>query len=272
MRKGKLKRFEEDKRQIKAGKRKDGAKRQGKNNIKRSTEKYQESTVIWNYLAWWKPISTTLQNIPRRWLYTTWDNNGCSGKESAWKAGGPGLILGSGRTPGEGNGNPLQYSCLENPMDGGSWWATVHGVAKSWTWLHFHGDVFELLKRGWVVFNVLCLGSQDNCDLLTHFLYKGNKKYIFKEVLGALRSTQLSPQWVSPQGFQKAPMFYSMTWEMGPNSATCTWPCWLVARSPPQPHMCDQGCPGFDRGTSSSRGYHPPLSFWHLSPEILLIL
>ena len=35
--------------------------------------------------------------------------------------------------PGEGNGNPLQYSCLENPMDGGAWWATVHGVAKGWT-------------------------------------------------------------------------------------------------------------------------------------------
>ena len=40
----------------------------------------------------------------------------------------------------EGNGNPLQYSCLENPMDGGAWWAAVHGVAKSRTWqrLHFH--------------------------------------------------------------------------------------------------------------------------------------
>ena len=38
-----------------------------------------------------------------------------------------------GRSPGEGNGNPLQYSCLENPMDGGVWWATVHGVTKSWT-------------------------------------------------------------------------------------------------------------------------------------------
>ena len=37
----------------------------------------------------------------------------------------------SGRSPGEGNGNPLQYSCLENAMDGGAWWATVHGVAKS---------------------------------------------------------------------------------------------------------------------------------------------
>ena len=46
---------------------------------------------------------------------------------------GPGLIPGSGRSPGEGNVNPLQYSCLENPMDQGAWWATVHGVAKSQT-------------------------------------------------------------------------------------------------------------------------------------------
>ena len=44
-----------------------------------------------------------------------------------------GSISGSGRFPGEGNGNPPQYSCLENPMDRGAWWATVHGVAKSRT-------------------------------------------------------------------------------------------------------------------------------------------
>ena len=43
-----------------------------------------------------------------------------------------GSIPGSGRSPGEGHGNPLQYSCLENPMDRGAWWATGHGVAKSW--------------------------------------------------------------------------------------------------------------------------------------------
>ena len=46
-------------------------------------------------------------------------------------AGDLGQIPGSGRSPGEGNGNPLQYSCLENPTDGGAWQATVHGVAKS---------------------------------------------------------------------------------------------------------------------------------------------
>ena len=43
------------------------------------------------------------------------------------------LILGLGRSPGGGNGNPLQYSCLEDSMDRGAWWATAHRVAKSWT-------------------------------------------------------------------------------------------------------------------------------------------
>ena len=58
---------------------------------------------------------------------------GSVGKESACIAGDLGSIPGSGRSLGEGNGNPLQYSCLENPMDREAWWATVHGVAKSWT-------------------------------------------------------------------------------------------------------------------------------------------
>ena len=51
-------------------------------------------------------------------------------KESACNAGDPGSIPRSGRSPGEGNANPFQYSCLENPMDGGAWQATVHGVAR----------------------------------------------------------------------------------------------------------------------------------------------
>ena len=53
-------------------------------------------------------------------------------KESACSAGDPGSILGSGRSPGKGNGNPLQYSCLENSKDRGAWWAAVHEVAKTW--------------------------------------------------------------------------------------------------------------------------------------------
>ena len=53
------------------------------------------------------------------------------GKASVYNAGDPGLSPGLGRSPGEGNGNPLQYSCLENPMDRGAWLATVYGVTKS---------------------------------------------------------------------------------------------------------------------------------------------
>ena len=58
-----------------------------------------------------------------------------SDKESACSAEVADLISGSGRYPGEGNGNPLQYSCLKNPMDRGGWQATVHSVTKSRTQL-----------------------------------------------------------------------------------------------------------------------------------------
>ena len=64
-----------------------------------------------------------LEGVPR----------GSDGKESAGSARDLGSIPGLRRSPGEGNGNPLQYSCLENPMDGGAWRVIVHGVAKSWT-------------------------------------------------------------------------------------------------------------------------------------------
>ena len=55
---------------------------------------------------------------------------GLDGKESACKAGDPGLIPGWGRSPGEGHGNSLQYSCLESPMDRGAWGTTISGVAE----------------------------------------------------------------------------------------------------------------------------------------------
>ena len=66
-----------------------------------------------------------------------------AGASHAWFR--PHLCMALPPSPGEGNGTPLQYSCLENPMDGGAWWADVHGVANSWTRLsdftftfHFH--------------------------------------------------------------------------------------------------------------------------------------
>ena len=60
---------------------------------------------------------------------------GSDSKESACDVGDLGLIPGLGRSPGGGHGNPLQYSCLENPMDREAWWATVRGVTKNQTWL-----------------------------------------------------------------------------------------------------------------------------------------
>ena len=62
--------------------------------------------------------------------------DGSDSKESACNAGDPGSVPGLGRFPEEGNGNPLQYSCLENPMDGEAWQAPVHGVTKSRTGLN----------------------------------------------------------------------------------------------------------------------------------------
>ena len=60
---------------------------------------------------------------------------GSDSKESAYNGGDPGSIPGLGRSPGEGNDNPLQYFCLGNPTEAGSWWTTVHGVGKNRTGL-----------------------------------------------------------------------------------------------------------------------------------------
>ena len=83
---------------------------------------------------------------------------GSDGKASAYNAGDPGLIPGSGRCPGEGNGNPPQYSCLENSMDGGAWWTTAHGVTKSQARLsdstftfHFHALEKEMATHSSVL-------------------------------------------------------------------------------------------------------------------------
>ena len=75
------------------------------------------------------------------------DGQGYGGSVSARNVGDLGSIPGSGRSHGKGNGNPLEYSCLENPMVGGAWWAIVHGVAKSWTKLNDFTFTFQKNKR-----------------------------------------------------------------------------------------------------------------------------
>ena len=98
-------------------------------------------------------ISTSLEKLllVMRNMYSPFSRNcfpgGSEVKASACNAGDLSSIPGLGRPPGEGNGNPLQYSCLENPMDRGAWWATVHGVTKSRTRLSDFTFTFPLQQN-----------------------------------------------------------------------------------------------------------------------------
>ena len=75
---------------------------------------------------------------------------GSDGKESSRNVGDPSSIPGLGKSPGGGNGNPFQYSCMENSMDRGAWRATIHRVAKSWTWLsNFTFTCIQLKYVNW---------------------------------------------------------------------------------------------------------------------------
>ena len=98
-----------------------------------------------------------------------------------------GSIPGLGRSPGEGNGNLLQYSCLENPMDGGAWWATGHRVTESWTWLsdftNFFrktksiGDVYmqkEFVGRKWLMWSWRPANPKSQCGQTAWRLWRGD--------------------------------------------------------------------------------------------------
>ena len=103
------------------------------------THDYQSQFFCMIWIRWKNPHAPNIMLLPTWsciWVNIDSDFPGRSdGKESVCNAGDPGSIPGSGRFPGEGNGNPLQYSCLENSMGREAWWATVHGVPKIWTQL-----------------------------------------------------------------------------------------------------------------------------------------
>ena len=90
------------------------------------------SCIVKQILYHWATREALLSNCSY-FLRVLFLVGGSDGKVSAYNTGDPGSVPGSGRPPREGNGNPLQYSCLENSMDGGAWKATVHGVTKSRT-------------------------------------------------------------------------------------------------------------------------------------------
>ena len=99
---------------------------------------HKDNTLSLKLLGWWEREE---RNTLCRKTSTDWGFPGGSVvKNPPANAGDAGLIPGSGRSPGEGNGNPLQYSCLRNPMNRGAWWATIHGVAKSQTGLYQLND------------------------------------------------------------------------------------------------------------------------------------
>jgi len=90
------------------------------------------------------------------------------GKEFSCNPGDLGSILGAGRSPGEGNGYPLQYSCLESSMDRGAWWAMVDGVAKNRTWLsnyHFLAQKYTDQQFGLFSYGDLCRSGSGSANL-----------------------------------------------------------------------------------------------------------
>ena len=112
-----------------------------------------EDRILWNPIQQWQPGAFSSKYILYRRL-PLW----LGGRESTCNAGATGdtgSIPGSGRSPGGGNGNPLRYSCLENPMDRGAWWATVHRVAKSqrrlkWLSTHEHVCSIPFVLKVWL--------------------------------------------------------------------------------------------------------------------------
>ena len=105
----------------------------------------------------WCDCSLIIKQICYLWsaLWTEGFLGGSDSKESACSVGDPGSIPASGRSPGEGNGNPLQYSRLENPMDTGAWQATFHGISKSQTRLSDF-TFFFFLFVDWEVGSLIC--------------------------------------------------------------------------------------------------------------------
>ena len=147
-------------------------------------------TWIWGWLAFWGLslcLAGSLQRTPSSQslalplLLTSWFPNPLLGlpwwlssKESACEAedvGDAGSIPGSGRSPGEGNSNLLQYFCLENPMDRGAWWATVHGVSESdMTEQPFpaqHPAILMPRLLAWVTVSCIKPTSINHCQILT---------------------------------------------------------------------------------------------------------
>ena len=123
---------------------------------------------------------------------------GSDSKESACNAGDPGSIPGSGRSPGDGNGCPLQYSCLKNSMDRGVWQAIVHGIAKTQLsdW-HFHFSLFQILKKKKATRTIQALRpSPHKLSKWEHFtvLFPSVERYFSFDMVSITSNTCMHPK------------------------------------------------------------------------------
>ena len=108
-----------------------------------------------------------------------------------------GLIPGSGRSPGGGNGNPFEYSCLENPTKRGAWWSTVHGVTKGQTWLSTHTCTTQLYltHREYTILYSHYLGHSGS---LVSYLFRETTTLSHHPAAAAAKSLQLCPTLCNP--------------------------------------------------------------------------
>ena len=130
---------------------------------------------------------------------------GSGGKESACKAGDPGSIPGLGRSSGEGNGNPFQYSCLENSMDRGAWRATVHEVAESdiseWTHINIKLLFIQIFR------NTVSLGEVNDTISPCRLELEAWSKPLLCEISSAREPGLLSPSFPPSWGVLSSSFF-----------------------------------------------------------------
>ena len=171
-------------------------------------------------------IHGSLHKVPYKGIYISFTHNWVSlvtqmvkqqqqqQKKPTCNAGDPDLIPGLGRSPGEGNGYPLQYSCLKSPIDRGAWWTTMHGIAKSLTWLRNEAHTSAYSKFPKIGNSPDALKLVDiwrKCDIWYKWiLLISRKKFVYLAVHGILQARIL--EWVAIPFSRGSSQFRDQPW------------------------------------------------------------
>ena len=154
---------------------------------------------VCSLLEWWKYLDLD-SGLAYMGFYGS-----SAGKESTCNAGDASSIPRLGRSAGEGNGNPLQYSCLGNSVDRGAWQATVHRVAKSWTWLndfHFHFRLYYFAHKLKTTDMYVLKANFLVCELYLFFKWKNEYLGDITQALWNCNKYMSSPNAVSTMKWQ----------------------------------------------------------------------